>query len=53
MLDAYAAAWFFTTNPEFFSHNAFVPGVQSQSQQLIPKRLSRLAIFLNRLAEIP
>jgi hypothetical protein len=28
----YAAAWFFTTNPEFFSHNQFFPGAQSQSE---------------------
>ena len=32
VLDGYAAAWFFTTNPEFFSHNAFFPGTQTQSQ---------------------
>jgi hypothetical protein len=30
VLDAYAAAWFYTTNPEFFSHNQFVPGLQTQ-----------------------
>jgi len=32
VLDGYAGAWFFTTNPEFFSHNAFFPGTQTQSQ---------------------
>ena len=32
VLDSYAAAWFFTTNPEFFSHNMFYPGARSQSQ---------------------
>jgi hypothetical protein len=32
LLDGYAAVWFFTTNPEFFSHNAFVPGNQTQSE---------------------
>jgi hypothetical protein len=32
VLDAYASAWFFTENPEFFSRNAYVPGVQSQTQ---------------------
>jgi hypothetical protein len=32
VLDGYAGVWFFTTNPEFFSHNAFFPGTQSQSQ---------------------
>jgi hypothetical protein len=35
VLDAYGAVWFFTTNPEFWSHNAFVPGTQSQSQKPI------------------
>jgi hypothetical protein len=33
VLDGYAGAWFFTTNPEFFSHNAFFPGTQTQSQK--------------------
>lgn len=32
VLDAYGAVWFFTTNPEFFSHNRFNPGVTSQSE---------------------
>jgi hypothetical protein len=32
VLDGYAAAWFFTTNPEFFSHNQFFPGTQSKSE---------------------
>jgi len=32
VLDGYGGVWFFTTNPEFFSHNAFVPGTQAQSQ---------------------
>jgi len=35
VLDGYAAMWFFTTNPEFFSHNAFFPGNQTQSQKPI------------------
>ncbi len=35
VLDGYGAVWFFTTNPEYFSHNAFVPGTQSQSQKPI------------------
>jgi hypothetical protein len=35
VLDGYAAAWFFTTNPEFFSHNMFVPGNQSETQEPI------------------
>jgi hypothetical protein len=32
VLDGYAGVWFFTTNPEFFSHNAFFPGTQTQSE---------------------
>jgi hypothetical protein len=35
VLDGYAAMWFFTTNPEFFAHNAFFPGNQTQSQKPI------------------
>lgn len=32
VLDGYAAAWFFTTNPEFFSRNIYYPGTQVQTQ---------------------
>ena len=32
VLDAYGAVWFYTTNPEFFSHNDFYPGTRSQSE---------------------
>jgi len=32
VLDGYAGVWFFTDNPEFFSHNQYFPGVRSQSQ---------------------
>lgn len=32
LLDAYAAAWFFTTNQEFFSYNMYVPGRMTQSE---------------------
>jgi hypothetical protein len=32
VFDAYAGAWFFTANKEFFSHNAIFLGVQAQSQ---------------------
>lgn len=32
VVDAYGAVWFFTTNPEFFSHNQFNPGVISQKE---------------------
>jgi hypothetical protein len=35
VLDTYAAVWFFTTNPEFWSYNVFVPYKQSQSQKPI------------------
>jgi len=32
VLDAYAAIWFFRTNPEYWSHNEFYAGTRSQSQ---------------------
>jgi len=32
IFDAYGAVWFFTTNPEFFSHNAFSPGANTKSE---------------------
>jgi hypothetical protein len=32
VLDAYGGVWLFTENPEFFSRNAYVPGVQAQTQ---------------------
>ena len=35
VLDAYAGAWFFTTNPEYFSQNAFFPGNQTRSESPI------------------
>lgn len=35
VLDAYGAVWFFTNNPEFFSHNNFFPGAREQSQEPI------------------
>jgi hypothetical protein len=35
VLDAYAAAWFYTTNSEFFSRNEFFPGTRSQSENPI------------------
>ena len=35
VLDAYAAVWFFTRNPEFFSRNQYVPGTQDQTQDPI------------------
>lgn len=35
ILDAYGAVWFFTANPQFFSHNTFFPGTQRQTQEPI------------------
>jgi len=32
ILDAYGGAWLYTTNPEFFSHNQFSPGTNTQTQ---------------------
>ena len=33
VIDAYASVWFFTENPEFFSRNAYFPGVRAQTQE--------------------
>jgi len=35
ILDAYGGAWLYTTNPEFFSHNQFSPGTNTQTQSPI------------------
>jgi hypothetical protein len=35
VLDGYMGVWFFTKNPEFFSHNVFFPGTQAQTQKPI------------------
>ncbi len=35
ILDAYGAVWFYTENPDYYSRNLFVPGIQSQVQQPI------------------
>jgi len=35
ILDAYGGVWFYTTNPEFFSHNQYYPGINTLSQQPI------------------
>jgi hypothetical protein len=35
IVDAYGGVWFFTSNPEFFSHNSYFSGTRSQSQQPI------------------
>jgi hypothetical protein len=33
VVDAYGGVWFYTTNPEFFSHNQYFPGMQTQSEK--------------------
>jgi outer membrane putative beta-barrel porin/alpha-amylase len=35
LLDGYGGVWFYTTNHEFFSHNQFSPGINTQSQSPI------------------
>jgi hypothetical protein len=35
ILDAYAAVWLFTENPEFFSRNQYFPGTRAQTQDPI------------------
>jgi Putative MetA-pathway of phenol degradation len=35
VLDGYVGAWFFTTNHDFWSRNAYYPGTRSQSQSPI------------------
>ena len=30
--DAYAGGWFYSSNPDYFSHNIYFPGQQSQSE---------------------
>jgi hypothetical protein len=35
IVDAYAAGWFFTRNPEFFSRNQYFPGTQDQTQDAV------------------
>ena len=35
ILDAYGGAWLYTTNPEFFSHNQFSPGTNTQTESPI------------------
>jgi hypothetical protein len=32
IVDGYGGVWFFTSNPEFFSHNSYFPGTRSRSQ---------------------
>jgi hypothetical protein len=43
VIDGYTGVWFFTKNPEFFSHNAFFPGTQSQTQNPIGSFESHLS----------
>jgi hypothetical protein len=35
LVDAYGSVWLFTRNPEFFSHNAYFPDTQYQTQKPI------------------
>src|SRR6201984_823070 len=35
IVDAYAGAWFFTTNTDFFSRNQYSPGINTQSESPI------------------
>jgi hypothetical protein len=35
VLDVYGGVWFFTTNKEFFSHNRFFPGINTQKESPI------------------
>jgi hypothetical protein len=35
VLDAYGGAWFYTTNPKFFSQNQYNPGITAQTQEPI------------------
>jgi outer membrane putative beta-barrel porin/alpha-amylase len=35
ILDGYGGVWFYTTNPEFFSHNNYFPGINTLSQKPI------------------
>jgi hypothetical protein len=35
LVDTYGGAWFYTLNPEYFDHNQYVPGPQSQSENPI------------------
>jgi hypothetical protein len=32
LLDAYGGVWFFSANPEFWSHNSFFPGTRTQTE---------------------
>lgn len=48
VFDVYGAAWFFTANPEFFSHNRFYPGIDMQSQSPIGAFEGHLSHDLSR-----
>jgi hypothetical protein len=49
ILDAYGGAWFYTTNPEFFSHNQFSPGTNTQTQARLAPSKGILATISGRL----
>jgi hypothetical protein len=43
LLDGYMGAWFYTTNPEFFSRNSFFPGTRTQSEEPVGSFEGRLS----------
>lgn len=43
VLDGYGGAWFFTANPEFFSHNQFSPSTNTQTEDPIASFESHLS----------
>jgi len=47
LLDAYAGAWLFTSNNEFFSHNQFNPGVATQSENPVAEFETHLSYDTN------
>ena len=50
VLDGYGGAWFYTTNPEFWSHNSFYPGTRIAIAGA--HRLHRGALELRREASV-
>lgn len=43
IVDVYGGGWFFTSNPEFFSRNAYFPGTRRQTQEPIGVMESHLS----------
>ena len=48
ILDAYGGVWFYTKNPEFFSHNEYVQGTQVQTQSPVASFEGHLSYDLKR-----